>query len=313
MFNFRFFICLICFFFFSLEISERKRLLELRNRSDLSKTDKLALAFGSTQPSLASSLIKGRSETDLKALTSYFDPFDPNSTNVSSLLNTQSNDFTFLNSRSSYNLINDDHKTENANNQYTSLSGLNNAEFKNTKKLDSYLSDSYLNENYLKDSSYSIGLPKATRTTTTFINSPMNLSNLNSTFSDCYFRNRLDANLPNRLDLNLKETKIQDTNNSNYARLGRASTSLSQSYGGPLRSNLKYSKRHDKWRNFDHQDLDNELKTTRFSDLDSRQLNSSLNQNQSAFNSFQVQSTAFENQDGKLFNEFDLIINVFFY
>ena len=246
-------------------ISERKRLLELRNRSDLSKTDKLALAFATAQPSLASSLMKGRSETDLKALTSGY--LDPNTaTNVSNLLNAQSNDHSFLTSRSSF-LVDDvalrtDANSSNAvggvrgaaesinrdvSNKYTRFKTndykttdyqTNDGKLRGQKSLDSYLNDPYLERLKSSLSAKNFDQPIGqTMTTTTFINSPINMSNYASTFSNPYLKSRLDSRLETGLSgrLEIKETTIQEADDRKLCR-----SSMSQSFG--MRSSFPHSR-----------------------------------------------------------------------
>lgn len=305
-------------------ISERKRLLDLRNRSDLSKNDKLALAFATTQPSLASSLIKGRSETDLKAaLSSAY--LDPNTTNVSNLLTAQSNDYSFLNSRSS-NYLADDNiiKKDNVNslyraigndhiNKYTSssLPGLefNYHDDRNSKnfKFSNYRLKNQKSSDNLK--LHFSGNDYGFTETTTYTNSPINPSNYNSTtFSDQYIKNKLEINLKNQLNsMNLKETTIQDTND--LSRLFRASTSLSQSIVNPLRNDLRHLRSYstaNKWNRdqdqnkFQNSYLDDEfldLKTTKFSNLDFMQNNLS-NCFYDTFNTTAMKTTS-NDQDGK--------------
>lgn len=228
-------------------ISERKRLLELRNRSDLSKSDKLALAFATTQPSLASTLMKGRSETDLKALTSGY--LDPNTaTNVSNLLNAQSTD-PFLNCRSS--LLVDDValKTNSANRGGEGSVGPTAADLDTGNRGGKYYrfdrfrveNDSCLNDLYLERLRSNYDQPIGqTMTTTTFINSPINLSSYNSTFSNQYLKGRLETSLSNRLENPLKETTIQETADDRRSRLCR--TSMSRSFETPMRSNFRPSR-----------------------------------------------------------------------
>ena len=259
-------------------ISERKRLLELRNRSDLSKTDKLALAFATTQPSLASTLMKGRSETDLKALTSGY--LDPNTaTNVSNLLNAQSNDYSFLNSRSSFLVDDVALKTEASSSQ----SGVRHTageprlqehrdKLRVQKSLDSYLNDPHLDLLRSSMSTKNFDQPAGqTMTTTTFINSPINLSNYNSTFSSSYLKDRLETGLSGRLENPLRETTIQETSDRRQCR-----SSMSQSLAAPranfsafsrptLKPSLSTEYRFQDGL-LDHELLGLDFKTTKFGD-----------------------------------------------
>lgn len=256
-------------------ISERKRLLELRNRSDLSKNDKLALAFGTHPPSLASSLIKGRSETDLK---NYLDP--NTATNVSSLLNAQSNDYSFLNKNSFIDenlqlLDNANSPNQEEFNKVTSHS-LPGLDFKFNSKLDRDFNPNFIqnfNTNYndfglkhqksldayLNDSSFSkankLSRPNfytnqtLTKTTNTYINSPTNLLNTNLptylTFSNSFGNNRLETSLSNKIDFSLKESKIQDLYDP-ATRFHRASTSLSYSLDPNQLSNYQLNSNRNK-------------------------------------------------------------------
>lgn len=318
-------------------ISERKRLLELRNRSDLSKTDKLALAFATTQPSLASTLMKGRSETDLKALTSGY--LDPNTaTNVSNLLNAQSNCYPFLNGRSSF-LVDDVALKTNANSanqgglvdgsasgRYPTAAGLETSNRDVSGKCCRFAETDYKmrgqNDSCLNDSPYLEILRSSlsgvnyeqpigqTMTTTTFINSPINLSNYNSTFSNQYLKGRLETSLSNRLENALKETTIQDAANDRRSRL--CQSSMSRSFDAPLRSNFKHSRMKPSLSTeYRIQDglLDRELlgldfKTTKLGELDAKSRPTSFYENyhQLAGGS----SASIEPQDGKtyLFEQF---------
>lgn len=277
-------------------ISERKRLLELRNRSDLSKTDKLALAFATTQPSLASTLMKGRSETDLKALTSGY--LDPNTaTNVSNLLNAQSNDYSFLNSRSSF-LVDDVALGTDANTRAQPVRAgredsvgvrfkQDDHKLRGQKSLDSYPNDPYLDRLRSSLSAKNFEQPPGqTMTTTTFISSPINLSNYSSTFSDPFLKarlemDRLETGLSGRLENPLRETTIQEADDRRLCR-----SSMSQSLG--LRGNHSTFSKQSRMRpslstEYRFQDglLDRELlgldfksdfKSTRFGEADSKSL-----------------------------------------
>ena len=296
-------------------ISERKRLLELRNRSDLSKNDKLALAFATNQPSLASSLMKGRSETDLRGLSTTF--LDPNiTTDVSTILNTQSNDYYLLNCSNSC-FLDENFRTNNANSRNRIISntgnGLSGLDFnyecdlnkfkydnqinqnykdklKDQKSLDTYLNESL--ENRLKQTYFTNGI---TKTTNTYVNSPIKFLNLNSAFNNQYLKNmnsnRLETSLSNKLDFNLKETKIHDSN-EHRSRIDRASTSLSYSLGS--KNQRSYST--DKWNKKENQERF--IRTTKFIDnSDPMQINFNRKKISSAVNHENYQPPI--SQDGK--------------